>query len=211
MPVNHSKFEPRLSNCDKELQKIFDGLQVDGKLQWQIDQVKDYYNLSYTKAVSEKRITEILISYELFIARLKQVKNGVIKPKELIDETGSACESRKISILFHNLTKACELMFYAATAFSLYAGIFGIALPVLIVQPVLGVAVGITIVGGLLAAAYKALSCFTEFRSFSRHDAEYTNEVSLISFFKPKLPKTVTLDPINIDEDAEIDKSCCFS
>ncbi|CAM2959607.1 Uncharacterised protein [Legionella steigerwaltii] len=208
MPVNHSIFEPRLNTCNKELQALFDGLEIGEKLQQKIDAVKNYYNLSYTKAISAKKVEDIVQSYELFIRELTNVKNGKLKPKEALDKIGSACESRKISVLFHNLAKACELMFYAATAFSLWAGIFGIALPVLIVQPVLGVAVGITVVGGMLAAAYKALSCFTEFRSISRHDAEYTNEKDLISyFFKPPVQPKETLNPI--DKNAGLEFSCC--
>ncbi|MCW8400091.1 DUF5638 domain-containing protein [Legionella sp. PATHC038] len=206
MPVNHSKFELRLNTCDQELQSLFDDVQIGEKMQQKIDAVKNYYNLSYTKAISPKKVEAIVSSYETFIKQLDQVKKGSLTPKKALETVGSGCESRKIGILFHNLAKACELMFYAATAFSLYAGIFGIALPVLIVQPVLGVAVGITIVGGMLAAAYKALSCFTEFRSFSRHDAEYTNESGLIRFFKPE-QQTEKLHPVALNDDLEF--SCC--
>ncbi|WP_392536460.1 DUF5638 domain-containing protein [Legionella sp. 227] len=206
MPVNHSKFELRLNTCDQELQALFDDVQIGEKMQQKIDAVKNYYNLSYTKAISPKKVEAIVSSYETFIKQLDQVKKGNLPPKKALETVGSGCESRKIGVLFHNLAKACELMFYAATAFSLYAGIFGIALPVLIVQPVLGVAVGITIVGGMLAAAYKALSCFTEFRSFSRHDAEYTNESGLIRFFKPE-QQTEKLHPVALNDDLEF--SCC--
>ncbi|KTD00404.1 DUF5638 domain-containing protein [Fluoribacter gormanii] len=208
MPFNHRKLELRLNTCDKRLRALFANAEIGLKLEQQIKAVQNYYNLSYTKATSAKRVEEIAASYELFIEQLTDVKNGDMTPKEASERIGSACESRKIGVLFHNLTKACELMFYAATAFSLYAGIFGIALPVLIVQPVLGVAVGITIVGAMLAATYKAVACLTEFRSLSRHDTEYTNELSLVSFFKPKLQEK---ENINSIEDEELEASCCFN
>ncbi|PWY55160.1 hypothetical protein DGG96_13345 [Legionella qingyii] len=208
MPFNQRKLELRLSACDSKLHALFAKAQIGEKLQQQVNAVQDYYNLSYTKATTAKKVEEIAASYELFIDQLSKLKKGELTPKAASERIASACESRKIGVLFHNLAKACELMFYAATAFSLYAGIFGIALPVLIVQPVLGVAVGITIVGAMLSAIYKAGTCLTEFRSLSRHDAEYTNELSLVSFFKPKHQEKENVDRI---EDEELEGACCYS
>lgn len=208
MPFNQRKLELRLRACDKKLHALFADQDAGEKLKQQIQAVQDYYNLSYTKATTSKKVEAIASSYELFVDQLTEVKNGKQAPKEASGKISNACESRKIGALFYNLAKACELMFYAATAFSLYAGIFGIALPVLIVQPVLGVAVGITIVGAMLAATYKAFSCLTEFRSFSRHDAEYTNELSLISFFKPA--RQEQRENMSKVEENELEVSCCF-
>ncbi|STY30051.1 Uncharacterised protein [Legionella wadsworthii] len=206
MPFNHRILEARLHECDQELDKLFADQNPGFKINQQIKAVKDYYNLSYTKVVSAKKADQIATSYEFFINHLKQVKNKPLNSKECIDQISSSCESRKIGVLFHNLAKACELLFYAATAFSLYAGIFGIALPVLIVQPVLGVAVGITIVGAMIAAAYKALSCFSEFKTFGRHEAEYTNELSLISFFTPARQQQKEEKPGEVEEEV----FCCI-
>ncbi|HHT0592117.1 TPA: DUF5638 domain-containing protein [Legionella anisa] len=206
MPLNQRKLERRLETCDEALRALFADQDVGDKINKQIIDVQEYYNLSYTKTSSAKKAEKIAASYELFIDQLTKVKNKQLNPKEASEKISNSCESRKIGVIFHNLAKACELMFYAATAFSLYAGIFGIALPVLIVQPVLGVAVGITIVGAMIAAAYKALSCFTEFKSFSRHDAEYTNELSLVSFFKP-IPRQIKDDRQHNEED-ELENSC---
>ncbi|AWN75078.1 DUF5638 domain-containing protein [Legionella anisa] len=208
MPLNQRKLERRLETCDEALQALFADQDVGEKINKQIIDVQEYYNLSYTKTNSAKKAEKIAASYELFIDQLTKVKNKQLNPKEASEKISNSCESRKIGVLFHNLAKACELMFYAATAFSLYAGIFGIALPVLIVQPVLGVAVGITIVGAMIAAAYKALSCFTEFKSFSRHDTEYTNELSLVSFFKPKL-QPIKEDLQHSEEDELEINYCC--
>ncbi|KTC90658.1 DUF5638 domain-containing protein [Fluoribacter dumoffii] len=208
MPVNHSKFERRLNKCDEDLQALCDQQKQDQKIQQKINAVKAYYNLSYTKASTAKTVEEIVTRYESFVEQLTQVKNGTLSSQKAMEAIGSNSESRKLKVIFHDLAKAAEAMFYAATAFSLYAGIFGIALPVLIVQPLLGVAVGITIVGAMLGAAYKALACLTEFRSISRHDTEYNNESSLIksfNFFKPELQRDAT--PV---EEVNLESSCCF-
>ncbi|KTD09042.1 hypothetical protein Lgra_2277 [Legionella gratiana] len=210
MPYNHRKLERRLSICDKKLSALFASeKELDDKLKQQIKAVQDYYNLSYTKASSAKTVETIATSYESFVAGLTKVKHGEMSHIDAMDALLKTSESRKINVLFKNLAKTCELLFWSATAFSLYAGIFGIALPVLIIQPTLGIAVGITIVGAMVAAAYKALSCFTEFKSVSRHDAEYTNEVSLVSFFKHAPQEREVLQSID-EEENELAHECCI-
>ncbi|KTC83638.1 DUF5638 domain-containing protein [Legionella cincinnatiensis] len=209
MPYNHRILEQRLITCDDQLSALFaTEKELDDKIKQQIKAVQDYYNLSYTKATSAKTVEAIAKSYESFVALLTKVKNKEMPPKEAIDALINTSQSRKVNILFNNLTKACELLFWSATAFSLYMGIFGIALPVLVIQPVLGVAVSITIVGAMLAAAYKALSCFTEFKSLSRHDTEHTNEASLVSFFKPAPLEREVISPIN--EEINEPENLCF-
>ncbi|MGL5741164.1 MAG: DUF5638 domain-containing protein [Legionella sp.] len=191
MPYNHRRIELRLRALDKRLQALFADqeqldIQIRTKIKRQIKEIQEYYNLSYEKASSAKRVVQILNSYNSFINQLEAVKRGDLDAKSAIENIGSATESRKINVLLHNLCKAAEAVFWAATALTLAASIFGIALPMLIVQPALGVAVGITIVGAMLYTGYKCLSALTEFRAMSRHDSEYNSEVGLISsFFKP--------------------------
>ncbi|HBD7397745.1 DUF5638 domain-containing protein [Legionella longbeachae] len=209
MPYNHKILEQRLSTCDDQLSALFiTEKELDDKIKQQIKAVQEYYNLSYTKATSAKTVEAIANSYESFVALLTKVKNKTMPPKEAMDALINTSQSRKVNVLFSNLTKACELLFWSSTAFSLYMGIFGIALPVLVIQPLLGVAVGITIVGAMLAAAYKALSCFTEFKSLSRHDTEYTNEANLVSFFKPIHQEREKIHPID-EEIKGLGQLCC--
>lgn len=207
MPYNHRKLELRLSACDKKLAALFAEKELGEKIKQQIKAVQNYYNLSYTKAVSAKTVEAIASSYESFIDNLTKVKNGEMSRQDAEDALLKTSESRKINVIYKNLAKACEFLFWSATTFSLYAGIFGLALPVLIIQPVLGAAVGITIIGAMLAAGYKALSCLTEFTSVRRHDKEYTNEMSLVSFFKPAPKKPEVRNPIQEDE---LENACCI-
>lgn len=185
MPYNHKELEQRLSICDEKLSNLFTDKELDEQFKQKINAVKAYYNRSYAKAMTTKTVEAIAASYELFVEQLNKVKKGELLPKDALEQIESIIQSRKINVIFYNLAKACELIFWKATTFSLYAGIFGVALPVLIVQPVLGIAVGITMVGALLAAAYKSLKCYAEFKSLSRHNTEYTHEASLVSFFNP--------------------------
>lgn len=185
MPYNHRKMELSLEACDKKLAALFPGNEKNPILGQKIKSIQNYYNMSYNRASTEKTILSITKSYELLIEQLTQIKKGRLTPPEVLKEIENTIQFRKMHIVFHDLIKICEATFWGATAFSLFAGIFGIALPLLIIQPILGIPVSITIIGSLLATGAKCLSCLGELKTFSRHNAEYKQETSLISFFKP--------------------------
>jgi hypothetical protein len=186
MPYNHRELEHRLKKCKDDLKSLFDEHEKSHLMQKRIKAVDDYYTLSYAKASTANTVEQIARSYEAFVGNLAKVKSGEINPEQALNQISGSNGTRKRDVVFHDLAKACESVFWAATAFSLYAAIWGIALPVLVVQPVLGVAIAITIVGAMLKAAHKSLSCLGEMRAFGRHGDEYDNEASLVSFFKPE-------------------------
>jgi hypothetical protein len=207
MPYNYAIGEQRLRECNQQLQELFANLQADTALQTIIQEVKEYYQESYSKAVA-KKTEEIITRYELFINQLTQIKNGQIKSKKALETIEQSCESRKNKILFYNLSKACESIFYAATAFSLYTGLWWVALPTLIVQPLVGIAVSITFIGALLSAVQKSYSCLSELRFPTRHNKEYSNERSLILFFHRE---PVENQKQNTEKHLSEDFSCCWS
>ena len=95
-------------------------------------------------------------------------------------------------------------MFWASTALALYASVYLIALPMLIVQPVLGIAMGITIGGFFLKSAINCVSCCTEFKGFGRHSAEYEHERMLFKFFfKPaqQFKQASEAEPVPVPEE----------
>lgn len=209
MPVNHTEFEQRLSICDEQLDELFQDQIQSPQLKQKTKAVRDYYNISYFKASQGKTAEKIATNYEFFIDQLRKVKNNELSYDLAIKNIEHSSESRKINVLFCNLAKACELIFWTACTLSLLAGIWGIALPALILQPTLGIALSITIVGGMLGAANKASSCLNEFKSFRRHDAEYTNEASLVSLFKHE-PRMQENNASVADESEELEPACCF-
>jgi hypothetical protein len=187
MPYNHRELEHRLKKCREDLNSLLEEHSNTQLVKAKIKSVDAYYNLSYAKASKASTVEQIVRDYEALVKNLAQVKNGNLKPELVLNQISSATNSRKRDVVFHDLAKVCESIFWAATAFSLYAAIWGIALPVLVVQPVLGVAVAVTVVGAMLKAAHNSLSCLSEMRSFGRHSAENDDEARLVSsFFKPK-------------------------
>lgn len=200
MPLNYVNLQKRLDECDTKLAELFKGEPVTEVVLEHIEVVKDYYRLSYTKAQKDKTIEAIVKSYEDYVLHLQNVKTAgkLDKGDELSFDALKgeykkakygivyASDSRYLDVIKHDLLKVCELMFWASTALALYASIYLIALPMLLVQPVLGIAMAVTIGGFLLKAAADFITCLTEFRGFGRHAAEYKAEVNLLGFFAPK-------------------------
>ncbi len=205
MPFNHTKLEARLSKCDEKLNKLFNGFEISDAVKKHIQEVQDYYNLSYTKAQKNTTAEAIVTTYEEYVIHLENVKNGTYwyttgqnnyeETQKLLDDAKAAMnyanDSRNIGTVKHNLVNICALMFWASTALALYAAVYLIALPMLIVQIFLGIAMGITLGGFFLKSAANCIECFTEFKGFGRHSAEYEHERQLLNFlFKPAQTKS---------------------
>lgn len=203
MPLNHTLSERRLSSCDANLSALFADTEISEAIQKHIKAVKEYYNSSYVKAQKNKTVEDIITSYEFYVEQLSKVKSGALPRQDMLDAINYANDERRLDVVWANLAKAAELIFWAGTAVTLYASIFLIALPMLIVQTPLGIASTIFIGGSLLASAAKCLNCLTEFRSFGRHDDEYVHETSLLSFFKPATNKRPAPEEMNEEV------SCC--
>jgi hypothetical protein len=198
MPLNFLKLEQQLTECDNKLSALFLN-EEDKAILEHVQAIKNYYRLSYTKAKKKQTVEAIICDYEGYLTYLEQIKQFSVASFPDISVYENACkkardfitysnDSRYLNVIKHNLLKVCELIFWASTALTLYASIYLLALPMILVQPVLGVAMMITIGGFLLKTAMNFIKCFVEFKSLERHKAEYKHEISLLSFFSPKKP-----------------------
>lgn len=197
MPLNHTKLEKRLSDCDEKLSALFKDVETNNAIKKHLLEVQNYYNLSYTNTKKDKTAETIVSTYEEYIIHLENVKTGYdwyknglhsyAEATAALDKAHDAIvyanTSRHIDVVRHDLANICALMFWASTALALYASVYLIALPMLIVQPVLGIAMGITIGGFFLKSAANCINCCSEFKGFSRHSAEYEHERMLFKFF----------------------------
>lgn len=166
-----------------------------------IEAIQSYYNTSLRTAKKEKTQNAIVNSYENYISLLNNAyKIGHQQQPtayEQVDEffktsnetIGREYDARRINAFFHNCYKVCELTFWASATITMYASIFLVALPMLIVQPTLGLAVSIAVGGAFLKAASNCLECLSEFKGTARHSAEYASEGAILSFFRPKEPR----------------------
>lgn len=203
MPLYYTDAKTRINGYHDQLEVVKNTLsqlisdeEVAGKIQKHINVIQNYYNTSLRNAKNEKTQNAIITSYENYINLLNQSHQfahvepvGPDKLEEFFKTSNEAIgreyDARRINAFFHNCYKVCELTFWASAAITLYASIFLVALPMLIVQPTLGLAVSIAVGGLFLKTTGNCLECFNEFKGTARHSTEYDSERALLSFFQP--------------------------
>lgn len=205
MPYNLAKLDRRLEDCNVNLDSLFP--LSDSNIQSQLEAVKNYYEQSCKDATSGEEMERIIKNYELFISHLTKIKKYTESynlsqdpdKKESFDERYETINilrtinlEHKGNVICANLAKACELIFWISASLTLFASIFAIALPVLIVQPAFGLVISITTAGFIFKAMQNLINCLSEFKSFRPHDNEYDREVQLITFFQPKQQKVLS-------------------
>lgn len=224
MPLYYPKSAEQLINdCHDKLEKIKEDLthlandsQKAPAIAQYIKGIQEYYNQSLAKAQTAKTKNEIIQSYLHYIKLLNDTQKSTLSYqqaqtpyetalsvyKSAEKAIGDENDAQKISAILHNIYKTCELIFWASAAVTLYAAVFLVALPMLIVQPSLGLAVSITIGGLFLKTAKNSFDCLSEFRGLTRHTTEYSNEAGLLEFFKPQdLPKPLVDNPALENQD----------
>jgi hypothetical protein len=180
------KFAPRIRDCENTLNETFNDLPKSHKFEQDLTDIKFYYIESLRNAESEYEGRRVVEQYEKFTTNLLKVRNGDLSAKQaqaLIDDKQ---EDKIIDIVINNIFTVCELLFWVAAAAVSYATCLTVGIPLLFLQPLLGVAV--TAGTGLLmfVSLDFAGDCFEEFQSSDLIDEEYTRETNAISFFPPK-------------------------
>ncbi len=213
MPLYYTAHEQALKKLDRKLLALFKKeITINPALKNNVNAVIEYYRLSYKKAAKEKTIQAILGSYQDFIAEIESVKMNVAnckpdsKNEEALKNINAAfakiserCTNRQLDVALLNLAKACEIVFWLATAVTLYASFFLISIPMLLVQPPLGIITGIATLGLFGGVLSNCIRCMTEFRSLTRHRNEYSHEKSLLeTFFSKPKPDVIEL-PIHLE------------
>ncbi|MFT4058089.1 MAG: hypothetical protein QM652_00915 [Legionella sp.] len=231
MPENTHALFDKLNNYHTQLSDLFAATNYPNAQEC-IKKIQDYYDLSLRKSKHYETSEKILKTYKNYIELLAKLKsiwsnyNAADVSKVFAEQQSffynvdkiyknakteilNTIQSRYFDVLLYDLYKIAELIFSAAAALSMYASIFLIALPMMLVQPPLGITVMITCGGLLLAAATKCFQSIKEFRTSSRHDDEYNNEKYLLDFFKPP-PLQKQIDTPNSYEQDESSSDLIF-
>ncbi|WP_133135874.1 DUF5638 domain-containing protein [Legionella rowbothamii] len=207
MPLYYTDAKSRINGYHDQLEatkellnQLINDEETVSKIQKHINAIQGYYNTSLRTAKNEKTQNAIVNSYENYITLLNNAYNiGHQQPtspdqieeffKASNEAIGREYDARRINAFFHNCYNVCELIFWASATITMYASIFLVALPMLIVQPTLGLAVSIAVGGVFLKAAGNCLECLKGFKGTARHSAEYDSERAILSFFQPKEPR----------------------
>jgi hypothetical protein len=203
----------KIADCNSELDSLFAYLDINYRLRMQLRDIKSFYQRAFNNASNENTAMEIINQYEQFIVSASEVKLGQMTVEEANLVIDDATEDRQFKIIVHNIFKLCELFFWTALAATAYAGCITVGIPLLFLEPLIGVA--LTIGTGLLCCSsfHNGLECFNEFKTFDRANEENTRERDVISFFAPQPSQRakVTTQENDLDLSEECFMSSCFN
>lgn len=205
---NAPKLVERIRLCNNELDELFSGIQLSKEFEQQLKEIKAFYARSFNRTKDEIDGEYITQEYRSLINTAKKVKRGELKSDRALDAVKKLSDSREYDIIIHNILKVCELLFWGTVAAASILAFATFGAPLLICEPLLGLAVSFTSSFLFFTTADKFLNCFDQFKSFDRIDAESKREIGLISFFSPK--PSVNLKAVD-QERNEIDAPVIFN
>ncbi len=210
MPLFDTDLEPLLKTCDDQIAALITDLQEiqlgANEAKRQLDEVKKYFHLSLFKTNGCNE-AEILASYELFLKNLAKVRNGSLTTEEALTAIQDNTDSREMGIIFYNIGKIFELMFWTLATIASACAAISVGLPLIFIQPFLGLPVTLG-AGGLAFLTFTQMDeCLDEFKSCDRLAEEDEREKNLVSFFKPAPAQNAApvLD-VKIEEQADESK-----
>lgn len=200
----------RYNQCNSDLITIIKSIRSveEENVRETLSVVNNYYLISLMKADSNKR-KEIIEEYEDSIFYLRMVQEGHWTAEQFEAEINSTVSSRKVGIVFYNIAKVLEMLFWASATVTCYTACVVVGIPLILTDFLIGMAV--TIATGALM--YKTLKytadCFEQFKSTERHEAARVAQNTLASFFKPKLIEELVDEQNQNDSTIAVDSSSC--
>lgn len=193
----------RYKDCNRQLSELLQsiGYVEDEKITGYIEIVTNYYSQSLKKANNSQK-EDIVEEYESYITYLQQVKDGKLTAEKAEEEINTIISSRKIGIVFYNIAKVLEMLFWAFAATTCYSACILVGVPLIFTDFMIGMAVTIA-TAALMYKTFKfSLDCCKEFKSTERHEEARVAQNTLISFFKISEPESLDIDAEQLNDKA---------
>lgn len=152
-----------------------------------LNKIHHYYCQQFLINQSKKFNT--VRDYRSLVHTLQQVKEGSISFEQGLKAVHKLSFQRKIELSVTNLLKACELAFWMMAAITSYTLCLGLAVPLIFLNPPLGVALTLGASSMMLAATLKGADCVRDFQSFNHINKQEALEHNALSFFNSSQPK----------------------
>lgn len=197
--IKDEQLNARLQECDARISKLVPQGNRTNEVEGQLKLFKKHYRQSFQNSKSNKNASSILSSYEEAILRLERVKCGELSAEKAVKLIDSETCSRKLAIVYHNIAKVCELLFWLMATTTCFSALIDIGIPLIFTQPLIGCAVSISMIAMMKTLFGKATNCLSQFKSFDRYNDEAAREKNLASFFQPApaVSSDQEIEPIN--------------
>lgn len=176
----------RLDKATTELNGLLADLPSQDEVKAGIEKVSQLYASRFGElSLNSFQISAIVVEYETLVSKMAQVRYGALHADEAIEYIDGLNFSRKLSVVWHNIVKACEMLFW----FSLLAVeslVLELHVPLLFINPLMAVLALNNMVNLLYIAAFTLgglLACLSEFQDFTITNEEAEGERNVVSFF----------------------------
>lgn len=188
-----SPLEKRLNECDQKIDALFQGVELNAEFERQLRALKAYYHRLYLDGVDNDAEEECIETYELLVEGLVGVKNGSLKPEEVLKEVEEIKSLRKAGIVLENIFTSVELLFWAVLSGAFFSYCVCMASPLVAVNPFFALALLSIVCMAAISATVNFFNSMDEFKSLEPVEDEFQREKNLILFFKILPPNPVML------------------
>lgn len=180
--------QTKLNRLNAEFNALFAAELTNQQLTIQIQLVQDFYHEQLTESASSNKNQPLLNHYKTLIDTLNLVRAGQLTAEQAVQDIDATAYSQKIAVAVHNLLKACEMLFWLATALTCYFVSIAIGIPGILMQPIIGIPLTVGSFHSANFSLYKTATCADEFKSFAAINHENQRERTLIGFFASSQP-----------------------
>lgn len=171
-----SVMEKRLKECDKKIDTLFQGVELNAEIERQLKALKAYYHTLYIDALDDELEKESIKLYELLVLGLENIKNGALNAKEVLKEIEEIRSLRKTGIVLENILTSLELLFWAALSSTFFSYCVLMAAPLVAFNPFFALAVLSVSCMAAICATVRFFNCIDEFKSFTPVEEEFERE-----------------------------------
>ncbi len=165
--------------------------------------LNDYYTTRFSNCENNGQRQLLTQEYAHLLETMKKIKSGSLSADEALNNLNRLSRDKKLNVILHNTLKTCELLFWVTAALTSYAFCVGFGIPLLFLNPPLGLALIMGTAVLIIESAAKALETANSFKNLSPINQQKNLEHQVLSlFFSPK--KESTFD--NEEELADIDQ-----
>ncbi|WP_131779873.1 DUF5638 domain-containing protein [Legionella bozemanae] len=194
-----SSMEKRLNECDKKIDALVHGVELNEEIERQLKALKTYYHKLYIDALDDESEKESIKLYELLVLGLESAKNGQLTAEKILKEIEEIKSLRKTGVVLENILTSLELLFWAALSSTFFSYCVLMAAPLVAVNPFFALAVLSVSCMAAICSTVRFFNCLDEFKSFTPIEEEFEREKNLIRFFKPavsspEIPPSIVSD-----------------
>lgn len=194
----HSRLKRRLNRCNKQIDALFNGLELSESFKKQLHEIKSYYR----EIVAADN--ELIEFYQFYVASLHAVTKGEMSLEDALKRINENAAARKYAVNIENLQQIVAMTFLFVVSTFLYLSLCPLVAPCFIFHPLVGLAALIALTELFTIGMLNLTKELIEFESTLPIEEECDREIHVLSFFKPAAPSTKRIPAVQQENSEDL-------